>query len=128
MAKKGKPRAKANIKRSPNRETKPKTQARVETKTATQSKSSTRSSRKSEPAPVHMPFGRMNYMLMIAGVVVLALGFFLMSLDPFIDAKEFSISLYIAPVVVVVGFVGIIYAIMYKPKAEAAPASTVEGS
>ena len=49
--------------------------------------------------------------------LIIALGFFLMSLDPFIDAKQFSISLYVAPIVVVAGFIEIIYAIMYKPAA-----------
>ncbi|MDX2249299.1 MAG: DUF3098 domain-containing protein [Bacteroidia bacterium] len=69
-------------------------------------------------APATLPFVRMNYILLIAGVVVIALGFYLMSLDNFVDATQFSISLHIAPVVVVAGFAGIIYAIMYKPSAQ----------
>ncbi|MEO1382019.1 MAG: DUF3098 domain-containing protein [Bacteroidota bacterium] len=63
-----------------------------------------------------MPFGRMNYILLVVGVLIISLGFYLMSLDEFIDAKEFSISLYIAPPIVVGGFLEIIYAIMYRPK------------
>ena len=65
-----------------------------------------------------LPFGRMNYLLLGLGVFIIALGFFLMSLDDFVDATQFSISLYIAPVVVVAGFIEIIYAIMYQPKQE----------
>lgn len=64
-----------------------------------------------------LPFVRMNYILLLAGVALIAFGFYLMSLDNFVDATQFSISLHIAPIVVVSGFVGIIYAIMYKPAA-----------
>ncbi len=71
-----------------------------------------------ENTPVELPFGKMNYILLFVGVAVIALGFFLMSLDDFVDATQFSISLYIAPIVVVAGFLEIIYAIMYTPKKE----------
>ncbi|MEM6764297.1 MAG: DUF3098 domain-containing protein [Bacteroidota bacterium] len=64
---------------------------------------------------VVLPFTRMNYILLIVGVLIIGLGFFLMSLDEFVDATQFSISLYVAPIVVIVGFLEIIYAIMYKP-------------
>lgn len=63
-----------------------------------------------------LPFGRMNYILLIACVGLIVIGFFLMSLEDFIDASKFSIALYIAPPIVMAGFVGIIYAIMYRPK------------
>jgi len=65
-----------------------------------------------------LPFTRMNYILLIACVAVIILGFYLMSLEPFIDAQQFSIALYVAPPIVVAGFLGVIYAIMYKPKSE----------
>lgn len=67
-----------------------------------------------DPSLSELPFTRMNYILLGIGVAIIAIGFWLMSLDPFIDATEFSISLYIAPIVVVGGFVEIIFAIMYK--------------
>lgn len=63
-----------------------------------------------------LPFTRKNYLLLLLGIGIIALGFFLMSLEPFIDATKFSIALYIAPIVVVGGFVEIIFAIMYKEK------------
>ncbi|MCI4666577.1 MAG: DUF3098 domain-containing protein [Bacteroidia bacterium] len=63
-----------------------------------------------------LPFGKMNYILLLVCVGLIVLGFFLMSLEKFIDATEFSIALYVAPPIVVAGFLGIIYAIMYKPK------------
>jgi uncharacterized membrane protein HdeD (DUF308 family) len=84
---------------------------------AKKAKIQTPSRKESNPkdAQVEMPFGRMNYILLIAGIVVIGFGFFLMSLDNFVDATKFSISLYIAPIVVVAGFVEIIFAIMYNP-------------
>ncbi len=65
---------------------------------------------------ISLPFSRQNYILLAAGVGIIILGFFLMSLDNFVDATKFSISLYIAPIVVMAGFAEIIYAIMYRPK------------
>ncbi|MEZ4826880.1 MAG: DUF3098 domain-containing protein [Bacteroidia bacterium] len=83
--------------------------------TSSPATSKTTSDSRQTDASVVLPFGRMNYILLIAFVAVIALGFFLMSLDDFVDATQFSVSLHIAPIVVVAGFVGIIYAIMYKP-------------
>ncbi|MFN4973095.1 MAG: DUF3098 domain-containing protein [Bacteroidota bacterium] len=60
-------------------------------------------------------FSRINYLLMLVGVVVISIGFMLMSgtEDIFNTTK-----LTVAPIVVVVGFVIEVFAIMYKPKAE----------
>jgi len=58
-------------------------------------------------------FNKDNYMLMLIGVVVLIIGFFLMA------GKEdiFSTTkLTVAPIVVVIGFVIEFFAIMRKPK------------
>jgi hypothetical protein len=63
-----------------------------------------------------LPFTRKNYLLLLIGVGLIVVGFLLMSLDDFVDATQFSISLYIAPIFVVGGFVEIIFAIMYKEK------------
>ena len=97
-----------------------KSKAKVETSTATAA-APTPAAPKAQRQPkeqkeVVMPFGRMNYILMVVGVLIISFGFYLMSLDEFIDASEFSISLYIAPPIVVGGFLEIIYAIMYRPK------------
>lgn len=66
--------------------------------------------------PQVLPFERMNYILLGVGVGIIILGFLLMAMDNFVDATKFSISLYVAPIVVVAGFIEIIYAIMYTPK------------
>ena len=68
-----------------------------------------------------LPLSRMNYILLAVGVGMIALGFILMSLDDFVDATQFSISLHIAPIIVVAGFIEIIYAIMYQPREEIQP-------
>ena len=71
---------------------------------------------KTENSTVTLPFTKQNYILLAIGVGIIVLGFFLMSLDNFVDATQFSISLYIAPIVVIAGFAEIAYAIMYRPK------------
>ncbi len=70
-------------------------------------------------------FNKDNYMWMIIGVVLLALGFFLMaggkSPDPnvFNDADVYSpMRITVAPILVIAGFLVEIYAIMKKSKAE----------
>ena len=66
--------------------------------------------------------GRENYMLMIIGLVVLALGFLLMiggnSKDPNVFSEEiFSFRrLTLAPILVLAGYIIEIFAIMKKPK------------
>lgn len=67
-------------------------------------------------------FERQNYILLIAGIVVLALGYILMiggaSKDPNVFSTEiFNFTrLTLAPILIVAGFVIEIFAIMWKPK------------
>lgn len=71
-----------------------------------------------------MPFSAKNYALMAVGVLVIVVGFILMSGGGEHTATEFDSSIYstrritIAPIVVIVGFVIEIFAIMlrFKPK------------
>mgnify|MGYP006268666445 CR=1 FL=1 len=104
MAKKGK--TKATTRKAP---AKPSTQAKTTATSADRAAGS-------ESAAAALPFSRMNYILLLIGIGVIALGFILMSTDDFVDATQFSISLYIAPPITMIGFLSIIYAIMYKPK------------
>lgn len=70
-----------------------------------------------------MPFGKRNYVMMLAGVAVIVLGFLLLSgggsEDP---ATQFDYGmfdfrrLYVSPVLLLAGFLFEIYAIMYRPK------------
>lgn len=71
-------------------------------------------------------FSRMNYILMVIGVVFILVGFLLMvgggSDDPNVFNPEiFSFRrITLAPIVVMIGFIIEIAAIMYKPKNEQA--------
>ncbi|MBO0931190.1 DUF3098 domain-containing protein [Fibrella aquatilis] len=61
-----------------------------------------------------MPFGKVNYQLMVAGIAVLLVGFFIMSLD----SEEFGfgfLGLTLGPVVVMTGFIIELFAILKKP-------------
>lgn len=61
-----------------------------------------------------MPFDRTNYLIMIAGVVTIFLGFFIMSLDK----EEFGfgfLGLTLGPIVVMAGFLVQFWAILRKP-------------
>ena len=73
-----------------------------------------------------MLFNKSNYILMIAGVVLILVGFLLMSgggfeLDENFIQTEFDESIYsfrritLAPIVIFIGFLVEIYAIMKKP-------------
>ncbi len=77
----------------------------------------------SSPAP--SLFTKDNYMWMLAGIVVMTIGFFLMaggkSPDPtkFNDNEVYSTTrITIAPILIIAGFVIEIFAIMKRPKGE----------
>ena len=78
---------------------------------------------KNQPITRTNLFGKENYIWMLAGLVVLALGFFLMaggkSPDPKVfDTKEVysTTRITIAPILIIAGFIIEIIAIMKKPK------------
>ena len=81
-------------------------------------------SKEKKPAIVNTPlFTKENYMWMLAGLAVMALGFFLMaggkSNNPkvFNDSDVYSFTrITIAPVLIIAGLVIEIFAIMKKPK------------
>ena len=66
-------------------------------------------------------FGRMNYILLAIGMAIVILGFILMSgsgsTESSYDPDIFSARrIKLAPVVCLVGFVSMIYAVIRKPK------------
>ena len=69
-------------------------------------------------------FGRLNYVLMGAGLIILALGYFLLSGGGSDDPNTFNPAMFdnrrlvVAPILIVVGFVVEILAIMLKGKKE----------
>lgn len=74
------------------------------------------------PTEKTMPFGTVNYILMAAGVILLAIGYILLSGGGSDDPNVFNPAmfdnrrLYVAPILIVLGFVVEIVAIMYKKK------------
>ena len=75
-----------------------------------------------EKKGLQLAFGKVNYILMAAGIIVLAIGYILLagggSDDPnvFNPAMFDTRRLYLAPILIVLGFVVEIVAIMYKKK------------
>ena len=75
-----------------------------------------------EKKNLQLAFGKVNYILMAAGIVLLAIGYLLLagggSDDPnvFNPAMFDARRLYVAPILIVLGFVVEIVAIMYKKK------------
>ncbi len=64
-----------------------------------------------------LPFRKSNYHIMLGGILVLVLGFTLMS----IDKEEYGfglLGLTIGPLTVLSGFAIELLAILYKPKAD----------
>ncbi len=66
-------------------------------------------------------FGRMNYILLAVGMLVVVLGFILMSGDGS-TTEAYNPDIFgarrtkVAPVVCLLGFVSMIYAVVHKPK------------
>jgi Protein of unknown function (DUF3098). len=69
-----------------------------------------------------MVFGKKNYILLVISVVVILVGLLLMSGGGSADSVEYSPQIFstrrivVAPIVTLIGFLLVIYAIMVKPK------------
>lgn len=62
-----------------------------------------------------LPFKKSNYILMITGIVLLAVGFFIMTLDK--EAYGFGfLGITLGPLIVIAGFILEFFAIFYKAK------------
>ncbi len=73
-----------------------------------------------------MVFSRQNYLLLILGLVLVIFGYYIMRMENEVDG---FISLYVAPLIILGGYLEIIYAILWRPKnkpVEDAPAITAE--
>lgn len=71
---------------------------------------------------MNFTFGKKNYQLLITGVIVMAIGFVLMSGGGSDDPNVFSYAIFntqrltIAPILILTGLIIEIFAILYKPK------------
>jgi uncharacterized membrane protein HdeD (DUF308 family) len=60
-----------------------------------------------------MVFTRRNYLLLLAGVLLIVVGYVIMAVEGEVDG---FISLFIAPIIILAGYVEIIYAILWRPR------------
>ena len=67
-----------------------------------------------------MVFARRNYMLLLLGVALVVVGYVAMRWE---NEVEGIISLYIAPLLILGGYLEIIYAILWRPRQEETPAA-----
>ncbi len=71
---------------------------------------------------IQLPFGKINYILMGVGIIILALGYILLAGGGSDDPNVFNPAMFDAqrlvwaPILIVLGFVVEIVAIMYKKK------------
>ena len=71
---------------------------------------------------IKLPFGKINYILMGVGIIILALGYILLSGGGSDDPNVFNPAMFDAqrlvwaPILIVLGFIVEIIAIMYKSK------------
>jgi len=63
----------------------------------------------------NLAFGKTNYVLMLTGIGILILGFFIMTLDKS-DYGFGFLGLTLGPIIVMIGFVLEFFAIFYKSK------------
>ena len=64
-----------------------------------------------------LAFGRKNYILMIVGIVVLAIGFIIMTLDTEPYGLGFM-GITLGPIIVIIGFVIELFSILVKDKSQ----------
>jgi uncharacterized membrane protein len=71
---------------------------------------------KNNPQPAKLLFGKMNYRLMIIGVLLIILGCAMMAGKE--DIFSFT-KITLGPIIAMIGFVMQVFAIMYRPKNQA---------
>ncbi len=64
-----------------------------------------------------MVFARRNYMLLLLGIALIVVGYAIMRIE---NEVEGFISLYVAPLLILGGYMEIIYAILWRPSPDEA--------
>ena len=62
-----------------------------------------------------MVFAKRNYILLVLGLVMIVVGYVIMRMENEVDG---FISLYVAPLLLLAGYLEIIYAIIWRPAKE----------
>ena len=63
----------------------------------------------------NLPFDKNNYRLMVIGIIIISVGFFIMTLDSE-DYGYGLLGLTLGPIIVLLGFIFQFFAIFYKSK------------
>ena len=63
-----------------------------------------------------LPLHTTNILIILGGILLIAFGYILMSTEQFIDAKEFSLSLYVSPPLIIIGHIVVAIGIVLKTK------------
>lgn len=71
--------------------------------------------RRGRSPQIVMPFERRNYMLLILGLVIVTLGYVIMRVENEVDGFW---SLYVSPIVLLAGYLEIVYAIIWRPRSK----------
>ncbi len=61
-----------------------------------------------------LPLSSKNILIIVGGILLIAIGYILMSTENFIDAKEFSLSLYVSPPLIIIGHFVVAWGIVAK--------------
>ena len=65
----------------------------------------------------NLPFGKMNYLIMLIGILALILGFYIMTLDD--EQYGFGfLGITLGPIIVFLGFIIEFFAIFYRSKSK----------
>ncbi len=83
-------------------------------------KASRKSRRSNNRKTARLVFDRTNYVLLIGCVVAIILGYTLMRVENEVDG---FLSLYVAPLMILGGYLGVIVAILRRPKEAAGDAT-----
>ncbi len=63
-----------------------------------------------------MVLGKVNYLMLTACVAIIIIGFTLMRLENEVDG---FVSLYVSPIILMIGYLGVFIALLYRPRTEA---------
>ena len=63
-----------------------------------------------------MVLGKVNYILLTACIAIIIIGFTLMRLENEIDG---FVSLYVSPIILIIGYLGVFIALLYRPRSGA---------
>ncbi len=64
------------------------------------------------------PLKKKNIQFIGLGIIIILIGNFLLAGEEFIDSKEFSLALYVAPFILLAGVISILFGILYSSRTD----------